>query len=316
VTKRAESSGQAEFAMARAVEITKTSEFEDMRTKSSSGAHPHLQLVDGPIAPDARIGERMRAARLARGMEIDDVARQLRLRKDYIEAMEAMQVARLPKGFVNPYIRDYARVIGLDPSAAVDAFNEQCGVLAQADPDQVRLPQSSGSNGNPLAVKAVAAVLGLVLAAGLGWFGYKFVSTPQDEPVVTASPAIAVETQYDDAARMPVVADPSLQAATRAINLDIRATRRAWINIRGADGTEFIDRQMSRGESYDLRVGAGWTLSTQDAGAFTWVIDGKEIAPVGKDDQAMYTLSVDSHATELRDLIEQETASAAGASVQ
>ena len=278
--------------MVRAVESK--SSLQEKKTVQASSKSPHLHLVDGPIAPDARIGDRLRATRLSKGLEIEEVARQLRLRRDYIEAMEAMQVARLPKGFVNPYIRDYARCLGMDPNKTVEAFSEQCGALAQPVAEPVK--QRKSPTGNHAPVKLVLAIIALVAAVGIAWFGYKFVSTPTSEPITDTSPAIAVESDVQQGARLPVTADPAVQLGTGMINLDVRANRRAWINIRGADGTEFIDRQFSRGETYDVRVGAGWTLSTQDAGAFTWVINGVEVAPIGEDDQALYTVSIDTKA--------------------
>lgn len=290
--------------MVRAVESK--SSLQDQKAVSGASKSPHLHLVDGPIAPDARIGDRLRATRLSKGLEIDEIARQLRLRRDYIEAMEAMQVARLPKGFVNPYIRDYARHLGMDPNATVNAFAEQCGVLAQPVSEPVKprkLPL-----GNHTGIKLALVVVALVAAATAGWFGYKFVSTPANEPIVDTSPAIAVESDMLQGARTPVTAEATTQLGNGMINLDVRANRRAWINIRGADGTEFIDRQLAAGEVYDVRVGAGWTLSTQDAGAFSWMIDGVAVAPIGENDQALYTVSIDTKATELRAQLEKKAA--------
>lgn len=295
--------------MARAIESEKSSQTSAISENSSetasplAGKSPHLQLVDGPIAPDARIGDRMRAARLHKGLEIEDVARQLRLRRDYIEAMEAMQVTRLPKGFVNPYIRDYARVIGLDPVQAVEAFNQQCGAITQSIPEPVSVPQS-GTRDPSNILRIIVVLVGLIIAAALGWFGYKFVTTPVSEPVVESTPALPVGTAFTNGARAPVTATPTISPANRPLNLEIRADRRAWIEIRGADGTLFVDRHFSRGESYDLRVGAGWTLTTQDAGAFSWMVDGEAFMPVGDADQPLYTLGVDSIATAIREMIE------------
>ena len=289
--------------MTRAVESKSSPENRKTASGSlkSGSSSPRLQLVDGPIAPDARIGDRLRATRLSKGLEIDEIARQLRLRRDYIEAMEMMQVARLPKGFVNPYIRDYARHLGMDPNATVNAFNEQCGALAQAMPEPVNMPKASSNN---LAViKIGALIVGVAAALALGWFGFKYVSTPTSEPITDTSPAIAVDAGFEQGSRAPVTADPAAQLGNGMINLDVVANRRAWINIRGADGTEFIDRQLAPGKVYDVRVGAGWTLSTQDAGAFSWAVDGVQIAPIGEDGQALYTVSIDTKAAEIRDLM-------------
>lgn len=291
--------------MARAIE-NNSSENEAKAAKAEkSGKAPHLQLVDGPVDPDARIGDRMRATRLSRGLEIDDVARQLRLRREYITAIEAMQVNRLPKGFVNPYIRDYARALGMNQNECVELFNSQCGALAQAVPEQVVVRKDEGEKTANL-MKAGLAVLGLCVAAGLGFAGYKFITTPDETEMVAPAPTIAITSPYNDGSRLPVTASPALSAAMNAFNLEIRADRRAWIEIRGADGTLFVDRQLSRGEVYDLRVGAGWTLTTQDAGAFSWLVDGEAVSPVGEADQPIYTLDIDNAANALR-----ETANAA-----
>ncbi len=295
--------------MARAVE-NKTSENEadalgkSETTNSVTAKAPHLQLVDGPVDPNARIGERMRAARLSLGLEVDDVSRKLRLRRDYITAIEAMQVNRLPKGFVNPYIRDYARAIGMCQNECVEQFNSQCGALAQAAPEQV-VVRKDNSHRNAFILKAGLAVLGVVVAGGLAFAGYKFITTPAETEMVAPAPTIAITSPYNDGSRLPVTASPALSAAMNAFNLEIRADRRAWIEIRGADGTLFVDRQLSRGEVYNLRVGAGWTLTTQDAGAFSWVVDGEVVSPVGIADQPLYTMDIDNAASALRDEIEE-----------
>lgn len=297
--------------MARAIETNTTTDGHKAETDSGvaassspSGKPPHLQLVDGPVDPNARIGERMRAARLSKGLEIEDIARQLRLRQEYIYAMETMQVSRLPKGFVNPYIRDYARALDMNPAECVERFNEQCGVLAHSAPEQVTVPKSENKFIKPL-IKLGLAALGIVVAGGLFFAGYKFITTPAETPVVAHTPSIPTNRDYREVgSRLPVTASPALSAAMNAFNLEIRADRRAWIEIRGADGTLFVDRQFSRGEVYDLRVGAGWTLTTQDAGAFSWVVDGEPLAPVGQTDQPLYTMDIDNAAAELRASLE------------
>ena len=156
-------------------------------------------------------------------------------------------------------------------------------------------------------------IVGLLIAGTIGWFGYKFVSTPDETPVAAQTPGIAFESEYGLGARTPVVADPVLEAATRTMNLEIQSNRRAWIDIRGADGTQMYERQMMPNNPYKLRVGAGWTVSTQDAGAFTWMVDGKPVTLLGEDDQALYTISVDHSAAELKAQLDAAKANAAAA---
>ena len=117
-----------------------------------------------------------------------------------------------------------------------------------------------------------------------------------ESPVVTeTAPPIAMTPRLN-AARTPVTdaSSPVLASANHPMKLGVRANRRAWIEIRGADGTLFIDRQLAKNEVYDLRIGAGWTLTTQDAGAFEWVVDGETFSTLGEADEPLYTLGIDT----------------------
>ncbi|MEM9377866.1 MAG: RodZ domain-containing protein, partial [Pseudomonadota bacterium] len=74
----------------------------------------------------------------------------------------------------------------------------------------------------------------------------------------------------------------------------IRATKRAWIEVRGSDGTVFRNRQMNAGEIYYPRMEAGWTITVRDAGAFEWRLGEQSLDVVGGDQQALYSVSIDS----------------------
>jgi transcriptional regulator with XRE-family HTH domain len=298
--------------MVRAIE-SKNIQSSTEKTKSSSSAiagdpsarPPHLHLVDAPLSDDARIGERIKAARLSKGYELEDVARLLHMRREYITSIESMQISQLPKGFVNPYIRAYASAVGLDPDYCVTSFREQCGALSQATPTALKVAEPKSYDA---LIRFGLAAAGLCLAAGIGYIGYKFVTAQPDRSVVSSSPAIAM-TPSLDGANSPVIGYADVSGAVRRANLEIRAERRAWIEIRGADGTLFVDRQLSRGEVYDLRIDAGWTLTTQDAGAFVWLADGQVVMPVGEADQPLYTLGIDAIAAQIQKALDEQAAS-------
>lgn len=91
-------------------------------------------------------GDQLRAARLHQGLEIADVARQLKLFPRQVEAMERDDYAALPsRVFVRGFIRNYARVLGLDPlplltmaGVAVEASTDGTpAVIAPPKPDPV-----------------------------------------------------------------------------------------------------------------------------------------------------------------------------------
>lgn len=74
----------------------------------------------------------MRHAREAAGLSIDDVARQLKLAPRQVQALEAGDYAQLPgRTFVRGFLRNYARLLGLDGDALLATLPE--GASASLD---------------------------------------------------------------------------------------------------------------------------------------------------------------------------------------
>jgi transcriptional regulator with XRE-family HTH domain len=72
------------------------------------------------------IGYRLRRAREARGLTVDEVADRIRIKKAYVMAMEQGQFDALPSPFyARSYLRTYAHFLGLDASAVLREYREQ-----------------------------------------------------------------------------------------------------------------------------------------------------------------------------------------------
>ena len=77
------------------------------------------QVTHDTVAP-ASAGATLRAAREAHGMSIDAVAQQLKLAPRQVQALESDDYAQLPgRTFVRGFMRNYARLLRLDPDAVV-----------------------------------------------------------------------------------------------------------------------------------------------------------------------------------------------------
>ena len=84
----------------------------------------------------ARPGRQLAAARERCGLNISDIAHQLKLSPSQVEAMEADDYQRLPGAvFVRGFIRNYARLVKLDPAGLLVATN-------QRSPGTTLLPES------------------------------------------------------------------------------------------------------------------------------------------------------------------------------
>lgn len=68
-------------------------------------------------------GPNLRRLRLQRGITLDEIARATNVPPDMWEAFERNALSRWPYGiFARAYVREYARLVGTDPEAAVDEF--------------------------------------------------------------------------------------------------------------------------------------------------------------------------------------------------
>ena len=77
----------------------------------------------GPRRKLTGIGQELRDARLARGFSIDDCQRATRISSRYLEALETEEFSALPAPvFARGFLRSYAQMLGLDPTAMVARF--------------------------------------------------------------------------------------------------------------------------------------------------------------------------------------------------
>jgi cytoskeleton protein RodZ len=80
-------------------------------------------------------GRRLRVQRQARGLEVERVAAQLHLRVPMVEALEQDRYHDLPGPvFIAGYLRNYARLLGLDPEPLIMAYR-----TSNPDPEPVAL---------------------------------------------------------------------------------------------------------------------------------------------------------------------------------
>jgi cytoskeleton protein RodZ len=87
-----------------------------LQVSGDATAPIHAVESDAPVAA----GARLRDARLAAGLSIDAVAQQLKLAPRQVKALEDDDYAQLPgRTFVRGFMRNYARLVRLDPDAVL-----------------------------------------------------------------------------------------------------------------------------------------------------------------------------------------------------
>lgn len=129
---------------------------------------PHLVVVSPDALNAERMGPRLRAAREARGWTLEAAAKETRIHKDYLGAIEDMMPNLLPgmpksQSYLRGYLNNYARSLGLpDPQDVVQRYLNECGLLAM-EPTKEELAQKAKKR------KIAKNVVGSLLSSCLLW---------------------------------------------------------------------------------------------------------------------------------------------------
>jgi cytoskeleton protein RodZ len=253
------------------------------------------------------IGVALKTAREFRGLSLQDVADQTRIRRAYLAAIEEMRLDELPsRPFTIGYVRAYANALGLDGEAAVDRFkiDEPALVIGAivlwniaqramserappppTAPDVVAPPRGAGqapvSLGAPLPAPVESTVPPEYKTPGLE-------TATADGSVGSAAGTKATKDQASAAAAadLPATFTPQGKvygAAAEASQVTLQARRATSLVVRGPNGTVYFARQLAAGEAYRASTQPGLVVDVVEADAVQAFAGGqsKGLLPVG-----------------------------------
>jgi cytoskeletal protein RodZ len=161
------------------------------------------------------LGETLRQARLDKGVSLDDAARETRIRRSYLEALEGEDLAALPPPvYTRGFLRTYAEYLGLNAQAMVDLYQpvvrrEPTPTLRPANP-HVSLPRS-------IPVRPVLYSLGglaFVLLFGVAWNWYQDAQRTLNQTDASLRLQARLGTPTPIGARLPTSIPAVLPTAT------------------------------------------------------------------------------------------------------
>ena len=185
-----------------------------------------VSSLDVELAP-AQLGRELAAARASCGLSIADVARQIKLAPAQVEALEAGRFERLPGTvFVRGFIRNYARLVKLDPEALLAGAGCPRLHTASQEPDlrhSVNIPFQTGRKfkWRRYAIAALVALL-LLLPVVLS----EIYRDDANEVIVKSrslelpQPQAAVPAQTAEAGAVPPAGAPAELALVPALTPD------------------------------------------------------------------------------------------------
>ena len=141
-----------------------------------------------------KLGEVLRAAREAKGVDLDRVERDTKIRVRYLSALERGEYRELPGAvYTKGFLRNYGAYLGLDPEYLIDLFRiESAGAAVErptvpTPPRPIAARRSRAFVITPGAV--VAAILTVLVAGFVVWLGYEFVNFARTPELRILQPA-------------------------------------------------------------------------------------------------------------------------------
>jgi cytoskeletal protein RodZ len=220
-------------------------------------------------------GERLRAARVEKGLSLEDIAAQTRIPLRHLESLEAGEWSKLPAPtYTIGFARSYAGAVGLDRTEVSDQLRGELGggrpnsaaaeIFEPADPART-MPKW-------LVFGTLAAVL--LLALLMSYLSRRSLDEPAPEPdssVIaagrdTANPRSAAPTPPPAANRGPVV---------------ITANEQVWIQVKDG-GSTLREAVLDAGQSYEVPATAtAPVLATGKPEALRISVGTADAPPVG-----------------------------------
>lgn len=253
------------------------------------------------------IGERLKAAREAKKMSLEEIASTTRIPIRHLQHIENEEWDALPAPTYSVgFARSYANAVGLNGNAIGAELRQQIGTARPA----YEAPQSYYEPADPARVppKSLAIVAGavavLLIVGYLVWRSMTVGSVDESQVVAAASEAPpAASTPL----AQPTAATPIATASGPVV---LTAADEVWFRVSDG-GTSLREGIMKAGDSYEVPATAqAPVIRTGRPQALKVTVGGTEIPPLGAPEQ-----TIDKVSLRAADLVARAQAPAAPATV-
>lgn len=275
------------------------------------------------------LGQRLRAAREAKGVSLDEVERTTRIRAKFLDAFEQDDFSGLPSETqARGFLRNYAEYLGLEAGELLSNFDSARRRKIKLGPTQPRrvtpTTPPNGSKAAPLPPRpaptenvgrapqilsrrprwlspdllfaiAVSLVIVILLVWAIGQLtpGLTAAPTPTLSLIIpgqTLAPtAVSGATPTSALEATPTLALPTPLPEYVGVNISLRAEQSTWVSVK-VDGVEQFVGQLAAGEIKDF-VGQGVVEIATGNGLGTRVIwNGRDQGTLGKLGEAVIRL--------------------------
>lgn len=194
------------------------------------------ELVDEGQVPMS-VGERLREAREAAGLTLEDIATSTRIPTRHLESLEASDFSRLPAPtYTIGFAKNYAGAVGLDRAEVGEQLRAEMGGTRPVSTTATVFEPADPARAMPkwLILGGIVGILLVVLL--FNWLNNRSLAEPDE----------VVQENEVAAAAPPAAPAPQAQGA-----VSLTATDRVWLEIK--DGAVILKQgEMAAGERFDV----------------------------------------------------------------
>jgi cytoskeletal protein RodZ len=232
-------------------------------------------------------GRYLQAIRIEKGISLDTVSAETKIRLETLIQIEEEDHAGLPdEAFVKGFLRAYARAIGADGSEAIRRYQSRLGVLQKIAASEADLKRT----GRRFWTRLFLALSGMacLIAAAIGSVAF-FHDRHEAPSVVVEEKALATPNKQPAVHAPPQAPQPpaaSLPERTEKYLLRIETVEETWLKII-IDDQEATEYSLYPGDHIELKASNGYNILIGNAGGIRISLNDKPVTVTGKSGQVV-----------------------------
>ena len=160
-----------------------------------------------------KLGEVLRTAREAKGVDLAKVERDTKIRERYLSALERGEYHDLPGSvYTRGFLRNYGAYLGLEPEYLVDLYRLETTAVAER-PRAPTPPRAIATRRSRTFIVTPEAVVAALLVVGVGAFiaylGYEFINFARQPELRVIEPAANVLAHTEDTITIRGITEPN-----------------------------------------------------------------------------------------------------------
>jgi cytoskeletal protein RodZ len=226
------------------------------------------------------LGQYLRSAREARGIDLHEAAQQTRIGIAYLKALEEEDFSKLPgEVFVRGFLKNYGKYLQLEESQVMRRYGESMAPKSEAGPVAEKEPPVIAHSENAQKTPRSASIETFLWGAGIliALILFLFTSLPNRRHQEAKHVATPLSTEQTATAPGPVM-------QTGKLYLEVVALEDTWLLVR-TDSSPQKKALLKKGENLIWSADERFLLSYGSAKALKLILNGQELVMTepGKD---------------------------------